>query len=103
MKVHARTCKGCGKSNGCDVHEFGSYWHLRCLLKERKRRAKCLTDADWAKVFEVRCRGKQGRTVSSEEQDLCQTAYKSDVERYRKMQREVFNATVPFGSSARMK
>jgi hypothetical protein len=103
MTIKARKCTGCGKPNGCDSYQFDGYWHLKCLLKERKRRAKLLSETDWAKVFEIRCRGKQGRAVTSEEQELCQAAYKSDVERYRKMQREVFNATVPFGSSARMK
>jgi hypothetical protein len=39
MKVQARTCKGCGKPNGCDSYQFDAYWHLRCLLKERERRA----------------------------------------------------------------
>lgn len=40
MKVSARKCKGCGKPNGCDTYQFGFYWHLRCLLKERLRRKK---------------------------------------------------------------
>lgn len=38
--VSARVCAGCGKPSGCDSHQFGKYWHLHCLLRERTRRAR---------------------------------------------------------------
>lgn len=62
-----------------------------------------LSDAEWIKVFAARCQTKQGRTISQEEHDLVEAAYKSDPRRYGEMDKEVFNATVPFGSSARAK
>lgn len=62
-----------------------------------------LTEADWAKVFAARCQTKQGRPISDEERKLVDAAYKSDLKRYAAMEKEIFNATVPFGSNVRMK
>jgi hypothetical protein len=62
-----------------------------------------LSDDDWARVFSARCQSKQGRPISDEDRRLCDAAYKSDGKRYAALDRDVFNATVPFGSSARMK
>lgn len=39
MSVSARRCGGCGRTKGCDAYQFGRYWHLPCLRKERERRA----------------------------------------------------------------
>ena len=64
---------------------------------------KQLSDDDWAKVFASRCQTKQGRPISQAEQALVDTAYKSDRKRYSAMEKDVFNATVPFGSNVRMK
>jgi hypothetical protein len=62
-----------------------------------------LSDADWASVFAARCQTKQGRPISAEERKLVDAAYKSDRKRYTAMEKDVFNATVPFGSNVRMK
>jgi hypothetical protein len=62
---------------------------------------KHLSESDWAKVFAARCQTKQGRPISDAERALVDAAFKSDRRRYARMERDVFNATVPFGSSAR--
>jgi hypothetical protein len=69
-------------------------------VKAKKAKAT-LTDAEWAQVFAARCKSKQGQPVSAEERRLLDIAFENYPERYRAMEREVFNATVPFGSSAR--
>lgn len=62
-----------------------------------------LTENDWARVFKVRCQDRQGRPISDEERTLVEVAFESDEKRYRAMTPDVFNATVPFGSTVRMK
>ena len=62
-----------------------------------------LTEQEWLRVFEVRCRAKQGQTLSEADMQLLNVALNDNRERYIKMDPEVFNATVPFGSTARMK
>lgn len=64
-------------------------------------RKKKLTEERWEKVFYARCKSKQGQPVTEEESVLLDTAYASDLKRYTSLDEEVFNATVPFGSSAR--
>lgn len=64
---------------------------------------KQLTDEDWSKVYEIRLRSKRGQPVSPTELALCMSAMKQDRERYKKLSDDVFDATVPFGSSARAK
>jgi hypothetical protein len=58
-------------------------------------------DVDWVAVFEARCASKEGRTLSDEERVLCDAAFEADRARYAAMERDVFNATVPFGSCER--
>lgn len=60
-----------------------------------------LSEEDWAKVFRYRCRSRKGEHLAPEEHDFCHRAYQADPERYCALDRDVFNATVPFGSSAR--
>jgi hypothetical protein len=75
-------------------------------VRERGRRParKQLSEQDWVKVFASRCQTKQGRRpISAAERDLVNAAYKSDRKRYAAMEKDVFNATVPFGSNVRMK
>ena len=60
-----------------------------------------LTEAEWSAVFAARCQSKQGRPISPTERTLCDAAFKSDKERYIAMAADVFDATVPFGSTAR--
>lgn len=62
-----------------------------------------MTEADWSKVFTVRCKSKRGTTLTKEEQALVERAFRSDPKRYRGMEARVFNETVPVGSNARMK
>ncbi len=63
---------------------------------------KPLTEADWDRVFTLRCQSKRGHELSKEQHDFCMRAYKQDAVRYGKMDARVFNATVPFGSNVRI-
>jgi len=60
---------------------------------------KSLSEADWARVFRIRCAVKQGQHISDGERALFVRA--SDPERYAAMDADVFDATVPLGSTAR--
>jgi hypothetical protein len=68
-----------------------------------RRRRRGLTEDDWAKVFQLRCRSKQGLELSEEDRALTDAAYSEDPERYKALEPDVFDATVPFGSVARWK
>ena len=68
-------------------------------MKAKRKRA--LTEAQWAMVFRARCKSKQGQALTDEERVLVDAAYEVDKARYGDMEPDVFNATVPFGSSAR--
>lgn len=63
-------------------------------------RRRKLSDAEWRTVFQLRCKSKSGGKLSEAEQALMDTAYQEDEVRYGDMEIDVFNATVPFGSSA---
>lgn len=65
------------------------------------KRKKKLTEDDWAKVFAARCQSKQGRPISKEDRVLVDAAWEEDPKRYGAMDPDVFNATVPFGSTKR--
>lgn len=60
-----------------------------------------LTEKDWQLVFKARCESKQGRALTPEARALVEAAWREDKERYAAMERDVFNATVPFGSTVR--
>lgn len=62
-----------------------------------------LSESDWAKVFRLRCYSKLGQKLTSVENALVDAAFKEDEDRYGDMERDVFNATVPFGSNVRRK
>lgn len=62
---------------------------------------KKLTDEIWRKVFSIRCRSKQGQTITPAELDLCKQAMREDRTRYDTMGTDVFDATVPFGSTTK--
>jgi hypothetical protein len=64
---------------------------------------KKLSDDDWARVFAVRCLSKDGKPISKADRRLCDAAFDGDEARYTAMDKDVFNATVPFGSNVRMK
>jgi hypothetical protein len=65
------------------------------------RKRKKLTEADWAKVFAMRCKGKRGEALTKEERALVDAAFNEDEARYGAMEPDVFDATVPFGSNVR--
>jgi hypothetical protein len=60
-----------------------------------------LTEQEWAEVFRVRCRSKQGHRLNDEEFSILTAAWKSDPNRYKGLDKEVFEATLPAGSSAK--
>lgn len=63
---------------------------------------KCsLTEEEWVLVFELRCRSKNGLPPSDDERALLERAFSLDPERYSAMNADVFEATRPFGSSAK--
>ena len=65
----------------------------------KKKRA--LTESEWTAVFSARCLSKRGFPLTDEQRDLCTRAHATDAKRYSAMTNDVFNTTVPFGSSAR--
>lgn len=64
-----------------------------------KKRA--LSEAEWKEVFRVRCKNKRGEQLNEQEQMLVERAWSSDRARYRNLDADVFDATVPFGSTVR--
>jgi hypothetical protein len=60
-----------------------------------------LTDEQWREVFRLRCESKRGGRLNVSEQELVERAFKEDRGRYAAMEPDVFDATVPFGSTAR--
>jgi hypothetical protein len=87
--------------NACDCRTARGLTGSVVELTMAKR--KQLTEDEWLQVFKARCQTKQGRPISEAEHDLVNAAYKSDRARYSAMEKDVFNATVPFGSNVRMK
>lgn len=59
---------------------------------------KSLTEADWDKIFKIRCRSKRGELTTQEESAFCRRGFEEDPDRYGKMDKEVFEATKPFGA-----
>jgi hypothetical protein len=62
-----------------------------------------LTDESWRKVFSIRCRLKQGQSVPPADLKLCERARREDLDRYGALEADVFDATVPFGSTTKAK
>jgi hypothetical protein len=60
-----------------------------------------LTEDQWREVFRLRCKSKRGDRLDKLEQRLVEKSFKEDFDRYGRMEADVFDATVPFGSSAR--
>jgi len=58
-----------------------------------------LTEAEWREVFRIRCRSKSGSGITPEELKLCKRALACDGKRYAAMDKDVFEATRPFGSA----
>ncbi len=60
-----------------------------------------LTEAEWARVFDLRCRSKRGEMLPREEHALCVAAFEEDSKRYAALNRAVFEATAPFGAQVK--
>lgn len=60
-----------------------------------------LTEDDWRRVFTLRCKSKQGQTLADDERALIEAAWKENKKRYTAMERAVFVATAPFGSTVK--
>jgi hypothetical protein len=65
------------------------------------QRARPLTAAEWQLVFHLRCRAKQGQSLSGDDTALLNRAFGEDPSRYAALDVDVFNATVPVGSNVR--
>ena len=65
-----------------------------------KKRAK-LTEAEWSRVFRLRCHARSGHTLSDTDQALVTAAWKENETRYKAMNDAIFDATVPAGSTVR--
>ncbi len=61
-------------------------------MKKRKPES-----VDWEKVFKLRCRSKRGCDLTVEEMLYCHAAIEEDMKRYASMDKDVWNATAPFG------
>jgi len=72
-------------------------------LEKKARKYAPLTETDWHTVFKGRCDSKRGLLVTPEVQALIERAFREDRARYAKMDVDVFNETVPFGSQVRRK
>lgn len=64
----------------------------------KKAPTKRLTDMEWLRVFDVRCRAKRGEPLSLIDDALIRAAFAEDQERYAAMNDAIFEATKPFGS-----
>ena len=62
-----------------------------------------LTEAEWLNVFKLRCRTRRGERLTDPETDLVERAHVEDRERYRALDKDVFEETLPVGSTARWK
>ncbi len=62
------------------------------------RKRQTLTESEWSKVFDLRCRSKRGERISEDEQALCSRAFNEDGKRYAAMNDRIFQATKPVGA-----
>jgi hypothetical protein len=62
-----------------------------------------LTDGEWRSVFRARCNSKKGGGLSEEDEKLCRRALRQDRKRYKAMEADVFDATLPAGSIVKWK
>lgn len=63
-----------------------------------ERKPKPFTEDDWVRVFRIRCESKRGGKITYAESMFCRRAWEQDPERYDRMDKEVFEATKPFGA-----
>lgn len=57
-----------------------------------------LSELEWGRVFDLRCKSKRGEMLSDDEMKIIVRAYQSDRRRYADMEPRVFEKTKPFGS-----
>lgn len=85
--------------SACECEEAGYECGIRvCVGGEWVCQKQMLNEADWARVFLLRCRSKQGHTLSDAEQALVRRAWHEDKQRYAAEANDVFQTTAPFGS-----
>lgn len=68
-----------------------------------KKATPTLTSQEWRTIYTIRVRAKQGQQLVRSETDLCKRAIREDLDRYRSIGADAFDATVPLGSTAKAK
>ena len=70
------------------------------MTRKAIKAAPRLTEREWRRVFELRCKFKRhGGTPDRDELRLVERALAEDRDRYRALDREVFEETKPFGAT----
>lgn len=72
-------------------------------MSHKSRKSIPLTVAEWREVFRVRCKSRRGDGMTEDERRLIGRAFAEDPRRYAGLDADVFDATVPAGSTARAK
>lgn len=57
-----------------------------------------LTEVEWSRVFNIRCKSKRGEALTSEEAHLIARAFAQDPARYSALGPAAFEATKPVGA-----
>lgn len=57
-----------------------------------------MTELEREKLYEIRCRAKQGATLTEDEFQFCSNMFYHHPREYAAMNDEIFQATKPFGS-----
>lgn len=91
----ARLCKHCGQP----MRPKG----VAKKPNEYDHASGCPDAINWSKVFDLRCRSKRGEHLPEDAGAIFEAAIAHDPKRYSAMEKDVFNATVPFGSDTRRK
>ena len=53
----------------------------------------------WRRLFDIRCKSKEGRVLTAEEEWYYRECFIKWPEDYKAMEKDVFNATKPFGAN----
>jgi hypothetical protein len=67
-------------------------------MTKAKRTKRKLTEAEWSRVFDIRCKTKRGERVSDDDMTLVMQAFAEDAKRYENLSSRVYEATKPFGT-----
>jgi hypothetical protein len=62
-----------------------------------------MTNEEKNKLFEIRCQSKLGKGITKKETKFIQKMYEKYPDEYSAMNKEVFEATKPFGSTTEYK